>query len=116
MKPGVLDLVCPAGATFTKTFTWKIDGQAQNLTNYTARMQVRKGYAGSDLLVSLTSSSGITLGGTAGTIAVFIADSATSNLPSGVWRYDLEMVSGDATPIVTRLLEGKFTVTPEVTK
>lgn len=114
MKPGVLDLVCPAGATFTKILTWKEDGAAKNLTGYSARMQVRKGYAGTDLLLSLTSSSGITLGGAAGTISILVTDTVTSSLPSGVWRYDLELVA-PTTNYVTRLIEGKFIVTPEVT-
>jgi hypothetical protein len=63
----------------------------------------------------LTSSNGgITLGGSAGTIALNIAASVTANFIAGDYVYDLELNAANGT--VTRLIEGKFNVTPEVTK
>jgi len=104
------------GATFSLTATWKDStGAAINLTGYTARLQIRESYASTTTIVSLTSGAGITLGGAAGTITIVIAASATSALTSpfsGV--YDLELV--DASSVVTRLLEGAATVSPEVTR
>ena len=62
------------GATFQLTITWKDSaGTAINLTNYTARAQARLTYDTAATIFSLTSSSGITLGGAAGTIAIVIA-------------------------------------------
>jgi hypothetical protein len=104
------------GATFQLTITWKDSaGTAIDLTNYTARAQARLTYDTSTTIFSLTSSSGITLGGAAGTIALVIAAGTTATLTapwSGVW--DLELVSGAG--IVTRLLEGTANVSPEVTR
>jgi hypothetical protein len=104
------------GATFQLTITWKDSaGTAIDLTNYTARAQARLTYDTSTTIFSLTSSSGITLGGAAGTIALVIAAGTTAALTapwSGVW--DLELVSGAG--IVTRLLEGTANVSPEVTR
>jgi len=104
------------GATFQLTITWKDSaGTAINLTGYTARAQARLTYDTSTTIFSLTSSSGITLGGAAGTIAIVIAAGTTAALAapwSGVW--DLELVSGAG--IVTRLLEGTANVSPEVTR
>jgi len=104
------------GATFQLTITWKDSaGTAIDLTNYTARAQARLTYDTSTTIFSLTSSSGITLGGAAGTIAIVIAAGTTAALAapwSGVW--DLELVSGAG--IVTRLLEGTANVSPEVTR
>jgi hypothetical protein len=104
------------GATFSLTATWKDStGAAINLTGYTARLQVRENYASTTTIVSLTSSSGITLGGAAGTVTIIITASATSALIAP-WAgvYDLELV--DASGVVTRLLEGAATVSPEVTR
>jgi len=113
INPGLYDLVCPQGASFDKTFTWTIGGTAVNLTGYTAAMQVRVGFDTATTLVSLTNGSGITLGGTAGTIGVAISAAVTAGVAAGSYAYDLELYSGST---VTRLLQGAFTVTPGVTR
>jgi hypothetical protein len=104
------------GATFELTVTWKDSaGTAINLTGYSARMQVRETYSSTSSVVSLTNGSGITLGGSAGTIAIVISATTTAALTapfSGV--YDLELVSAGG--VVTRLLQGAATVSPEVTR
>jgi hypothetical protein len=98
------------------TVTWKDSaGTAINLTGYSARMQVRETYSSTSTIVSLTNGSGITLGGAAGTIAIAISATTTAALTapfSGV--YDLELVSAGG--VVTRLLQGAATVSPEVTR
>lgn len=110
------DLEIKQGATLSLTATWKDStGTAVNLTGYTARMQVRSTYDATSTILSLTSGSGITLGGSAGTIAITASATTTAALTapwSGVW--DLELVSGGGE--VTRLLEGAATVSPEVTR
>jgi hypothetical protein len=114
MKPGIANLVCPRGSTFQRTLTFRIGRNAVDITGWTARMQVRERYESDSALVSLVSGSGITLGGTAGTIAISINAVTTAGFPSGTHVYDLELIN--TTGEVTRLLEGKFTVTPEVTR
>lgn len=110
------DIEINQGATYQLTVTWKDSaGTAINLTGYTARMQVRETYSSASTIVSLTDASGITLGGAAGTIAILISATTTAALTapfSGV--YDLELVSAGG--VVTRLLQGAATVTPEVTR
>jgi hypothetical protein len=116
-SPGVLDLNCYQGANFDYTLTWQAGGTVVNLTGYTARMQVRDSYDAGTAIVSLTSGTGITLGGTAGTIALVLSATATALLdgtPNTQFVYDLELVSGAG--YVTRLVEGRFYVFPEVTK
>jgi hypothetical protein len=113
INPGIYDLVCPQGATFDKTFTWTIGGTAVDLTGYTAALQVRTYADSSATLVSLTNGSGITLGGTAGTIGVAISAAVTTGLDAGSYAYDLELYSGST---VTRLLQGAFNVTAGVTR
>ena len=114
--PGYLDLDCYQGASFDYTLTWNAGGSAVNLTGYTARMQVRETTASTAVALSLTAGTGITLGGTAGTIALALTATQTAAIdatPSGQYVYDLELVNGST---VTRLVEGTFIVLPEGTR
>jgi hypothetical protein len=113
ISPGTYDITCWQGATYDKTFTITEAGVALNLTGYTSAMQVRSAADSTATLVSLTSGSGITLGGTAGTIVVAITASQSSAIPAGSYAYDLELTSGGT---VTRLLQGAFNVVGNVTR
>lgn len=115
MAAGTYDIVCEQGATLSLTLTYRDSSDALvNLTGYSARMQVRESVRAADTLLSLTSGSGITLGGAAGTIVLTVSATATAALPRGEFVYDLELVSGSG--VVTRLIEGSFTVRAEVTR
>ena len=114
MTPGLVNFVCPQGSTFRRTLTYSLDDLPINLSGYSSRLQVRQAYYSDDPIVSLVSGSGITIGGSAGTIDIFIAASTTSNFPAGNHVYDLEIIS--PSKIVDRLIEGTFNVTPEVTR
>jgi len=112
--PGYLDLDCYQGANFDYRLTWTNAGTAVNLTGYTSRMQVRQ-YADSTATVfSFVNGTGITLGGTAGTIDIVAVATATSAVDAGQYVYDLELTSGAG--YVTRLVGGNFTVYAEVTR
>jgi hypothetical protein len=113
INPGTYDITCWQGATYDKTFTITEAGVALNLTGYTSAMQVRSAADSTATLVSLTSGTGITLGGTAGTIVVAITATQSSAIPSGSYAYDLELTSGGT---VTRLLQGAFNVVGNVTR
>lgn len=114
MVPGKYNMVCPQGATFTKQMTYNIDDVPVNLTGYTARMQVRENHASATVIVELTTeNTRITLGGALGTILLTIPASITEDLVPKEYVYDLELISGTN---VYRLVEGKFLVTPEVTR
>jgi hypothetical protein len=117
--PGVLDLNMWQGASWDYTLTWQTGGTAVNLTGYDARMQVRETYDATLPVLSLTAGTGITLGGTAGTIVLEATATQTAAIdatPPGPQQYvyDLELVSGAG--IVTRLVEGRLLVYPEVTR
>lgn len=110
-----LNLTFPQGATWSLALTWNDDGgDPINLTGYTARMHVRKSYDAATTVVALTSGSGITLGGAAGTITLSVSATTTGGVPASTYVYDLELESGGGQ--VTRLVEGTLTVTPEVTR
>lgn len=108
-------LVCPQGATFSKTLRWTSEGVPVPLSGYTAAMQVKTSYGATTALVTLTTANGgITLGATNGEILISISASATAAFPVGDYVYDLELTK-TSTSTVTRLLAGTFAVTPEVT-
>jgi hypothetical protein len=114
MTPGQVNFLCPQGSTFRKNITYKIQDVPVNLTGYSSRLQVRQTHYAANPIVSLTSASGITLGGSAGTIDILISDEVTKDFPIGTWVYDLEVESSGG--ITDRLIEGSFLVTPEVTR
>jgi hypothetical protein len=114
MTPGKYNMICPQGSTFAKQLTYAIDGDPVDLTTYAARMQVREKHTSKIAVVSLTTENGgIVLGDDEGTINLYISDEATSIISAKNYVYDLELVSSGE---VYRILEGKFIVTPEVTR
>lgn len=110
-------LTIQQGATFSLSVNYKTAaGSTVNLSSgYTARMQGRTSHAASSTVFSLTQAGGITLGSSDPNIVISIAASATDDLsaPSG-GVYDLELV--DSSSNVYRILEGRFVVTPEVSR
>lgn len=115
MIPGKYNIVCSQGTTLTRQLTWFIDNVPVNLTGYTARMQVREKYTSPNFNLSLTTTNGgITLGGNQGTISLYASAEDTGDLVAKEYVYDIELVA--PTDYVYRIIEGKFIVTPEVTK
>ena len=115
MTPGRLNFTCPQGSTFDTTLTWKIDDTPVDVSGYSGRLQVRETHDSTDYIVDLTDlNGGINLGASAGTINIFISAEDTASFITGDHVYDLEVISGNTT--VTRLVEGRFNVTPEVTR
>ena len=100
------------GTTFSLTITvTDLNNNALDLTNYTARSQMRRSY-GASSYVSFTTSTGDDP--TDGEVTISLTPTQTSALKIGRYVYDVEIEddSGD----VIRVLEGIVTVTPEVTR
>lgn len=114
INPGTYNITAYQGADFDRTFTITQSGTALSLVGYTSAMQVREAADSTAYLLSLTSGSGITLGGTAGTIAIAITAAQSSAVPAGSYAYDLEIINNSG--VVTRLLQGGFTVSGNVTR
>lgn len=114
INPGTYNIDAWQGANFDRTFTVTQGGTALDFTGYVGRMQVREAADSTAYLLNLVSGAGITLGGTAGTIAVAVTAAQSSAIPSGSFAYDLEIESLGGE--VTRLLQGGFTVSGNVTR
>jgi len=112
----VVELEIAQGATFSRAISYlQANGSPRDLTDYTARMQIRTAVGG-DLIVELnTENGGIIIEGLLGRVTMTMGSAETAALPATTGVFDLELSSPDATPVVTRLLEGTVTITPEVT-
>ena len=113
MTPGKYNMICPQGATFSKTLTWTIDDVPGDLTGYTARMQARDKVGGSCIVANITTENGGISLDDEGNINLLISSDDTKTINAKDYVYDLELDSGSK---VYRIIEGKFIVTPEVTK
>lgn len=113
------------GATFAMTITVKDANNAvQNLTSYSARMQLRTSYGAASATESLTSSNGeITITAAEGNVALELTATRTAAIPVDMtngkppkttYVYDLELVDNNGK--VSKLLYGDVNVYGEVTR
>ena len=107
MQPGILNITIPQGTD--QTFSFTIAGY--DLRTYTAKLQARTNYGAANAFVTLTNSSGISLGN--GTFTWTFTHTQTNTFPLGKWVYDFEITSSGGE--ITRLIQGNMTVTPQVT-
>ena len=127
MSAGTLDITIEQGATWELALKWCLydadnaptyEGAPIDLTDYTARAQIRKKKRSEDTeLVMSTENGMIVLGGALGLIQIHVTaeDTAALDFSTGVW--DLEMVNTVGTEeVVRRLVEGTVTLSKEVTK
>jgi hypothetical protein len=114
ITPGDYDITAYQGADYDQSFTVSQGGTALNWTGYTAKMQVREAADSTAYLLSLSDGSGITLGGTAGTILINISNAQSAAISAGSFAYDLELFAGSGQ--VTRILQGAFNVIGNVTR
>lgn len=114
MIPGKYNIVCPQGSTLQQQFVYKVDDTPVDLTGYSARMQVREKHTSKIPTISINTTSGGMTVDNLGAINIEVSASSTEDLVAKEYVYDLEIIS--SSNIVTRLIEGKFLVTPEVTR
>ena len=117
MTPGKYNIVCPQGSTFVKSITYYIDGEPVDLSSHSAKMQIRESHKSEEVTLELSTENFRIFLGEEGTISLELSSEVTAGIYPKEYVYDLEIsMPGMGTPIVTRLIEGKFIVTPEVTR
>ena len=92
------------------------DGSAKDLTNHTLSAKLKKNYNSSD---SDTTSFTTTVSNATGGIATMsLTNTQTDALKAGRYVYDVELSfqDSDGDSIIERILEGKITITPSVTR
>ena len=122
MLAGIYNITCQQGSTFVRVIRIEYPDAVDptifhpfDLENYSARMQVRRTISSATEMISLDSDdNGIEITSAEdGEITITMTSTQTATLTSdGV--YDLEIVSPDI--FVTRILQGEFRLSPEVTR
>jgi len=112
MAAGKYDIVIDQGSGFGLDLTVQESGSAKDLSDYSVRGQIRPTVTSNTLTASFV---GIVTNAAQGKINVALTPSITAGMSSGKYFYDVEIhTSGDS--VVTRLLQGTATVSPEVTR
>ena len=125
MAAGKYSFVIEQGATFQRELIYQDSlGSPIDLTDYSAKMQIRPAPGSSTLFLTLSSSlngdgTGLNLLGlygtnplTSGSIGIVISAASSSALTFDEAAYDLELYSGS---FVNRIIEGKVKLSKEVT-
>ena len=120
MPAGQYDITAEQGSTFALNMNYQdADDNPISLTGYTGGMQVRRYHSATGtLLNSNTSDVTFTIESTdaavpTGNVQIDISAATMSTVPAGNHVYDIELHKNGT---VTRLIEGRFIVTPEVTR
>ena len=114
---GPVHFEIPTYSEFGVTMTWYLTSAkttTKDLSTYTAAMDIRRKQSDSAALIALTSGSGITLGGSAGTIVITLTDTQTAAVTPGPGVWDLELIDSGGSNL--RLVEGTCEFTPSVTR
>ncbi|MBU2578039.1 hypothetical protein KKA69_04385, partial [Patescibacteria group bacterium] len=110
---GTVDLVAKQGSTWLLTLTIKQStGAAMDLTDYTARGMIRKKYKSEDPIEEFHCT--VLTPKADGQIEVTLSATETALVPAKTYVYDIEIENN--TGYVTRVMQGKLKVDPEVTK
>lgn len=125
MAAGKYSFIIEQGSTYQSELVYKDSaGEPIDLTDYSARMQIRPSPGSTTLYLTLSSSlgpdgSGLNLNGlngstpkTSGSIGIIISAYSSSLLTFDQAAYDLELYSGS---FVTRIIEGRVQLSKEVT-
>lgn len=116
MTPAKFNFTAYQAATFSQSLEWKSADVPVNLTGYTFKMHVKAKIADAAPLAQLTTENGgvVVVDAALGKFKLYATDETTADwlFASGV--YDLLAIpaSGEA----VRILEGKITVVPGVTR
>ena len=106
------EITIEQGANLTSTITVNdTQGDAVNLTTYSASAQLRKSYYSS----SANTLTAIITGNANGQITLSMTAANTSNLTPGRYVYDL-IITNSTDNSVTRVVEGTAVILPSVTR
>lgn len=104
------NIVVDQGSTFNTTIDITDENdQPLDLSGYTGQAQMRKHYTSSNAVPF-----GVSINPTLGSIALSLSANATIQITPGRYVYDVELT--DSGGIVSRIVEGIVTVTPNVTR
>ena len=111
MAAGTYNFTIEQGATFNRVLTLQENGSAMSLSGYSAASQFRSTHESSTVVGTITST---VSNASAGQITLSMTATQTGAIDEGIYVYDVEITSGAGA--VTRIMQGKVTLTPQVTR
>lgn len=111
MTAAKYDIEIDQGSDFALAITVSEDGDPRNLTNYDARAQLRPAVDSPD--TEKTDFTFDMVNRADGIIVMKLTNTASSAMTAGSYVYDVEIFTDT---VVTRILQGKAVIHPEVTK
>jgi autotransporter translocation and assembly factor TamB len=84
------------GDTWSYSFVWSNNNNPINLTDCTAKMQVRD-RTGTLMATASTTNGEITINGPTGTVSVAFPAATTASIPAGTYQSDLQVTFTDGT-------------------
>jgi len=111
MAAGTYNFTIEQGATFTRLLTLKENDSVMNLTGYSAASQMRLSHDTNTVAGTITAN---VTNASAGQVTLSMTSSATGAVEEGIYVYDVEITA--PSEAVTRILQGKVTLTPQVTR
>ena len=112
MTAAAYNLQIDQGSDFVLDLVIKEDGTAKDLTDYSARAQMRSTKGSSTLPGTFTCT---IPNATAGEVKMELLNATSSAISSGKYYYDLELYTANDL-LVSRLMGGSIILTPEVTR
>lgn len=123
VAPSDLNLTLYQGASLQQTWSWRYgldeeSAEPVDLTSATARAQVRRTRASRDVLLDMTTAGGEITLSAIGEITLHVPGAVTAALPTlpvgmpAFWDLEIVWPDGD----ICRLLQGRVTISPEVTR
>ena len=108
----IANLTVDQGTSFTSDVTVKdANGNAFNLTGYTANAKMAKGFASTRTRTTITTT--VAADATTGIVTLSLSSTASAALDAERYVYDLE-ITQTSSGNVTRVIEGIITVRPQV--
>ena len=103
------NLTVDLGANFLyNVYLIDANGTAIDISGYTGNCQIRKTYTSTTY-----NTMNVAITGASGLVSLTMNSTVTANLTSTRYVYDLELSSNN---VVSRILEGTITVSPQVTR
>jgi hypothetical protein len=87
--PGLCDFIQGFGGRFSKTFTYRVGETPVNVSGWTASFTIRDA---SSTLLTAAVGTGITLGGSAGTVTVAFTRTQMLTVPAGSYAWTLTLI------------------------
>lgn len=111
-----VNITIQQGDTYALDVQWIDDttGQPVDLTDASARMQLRTYYSSPGVVLDLSTGTGITIDALTGRLTIVVPATQTAGLAAQSGVYDLEVTF--ASGVVKKVIRGTYTVDPEVTR